>query len=89
MELNTVVPEVWWSWSIIIDHLQGTAEAQKQLKDIKRRNADLVKLEASIKQVKDMFNDVKFLYLLEMSSEPLNRIEDQVNSEFKGGGRLV
>ena len=70
-------------------YLKGTAEAQKQLKDIKRRNADLVKLEASIKQVKDMFNDVKFLYLLEMSSEPLNRIEDQVNSEFKGGGRLV
>ena len=70
-------------------YLQGTTEAQKQLKDIKRRNADLVKLEASIKQVKDMFNDVKFLYLLEMSSEPLNRIEDQVNSEFKGGGRLV
>ena len=70
-------------------YLQGTAEAQKQLKDIKRRNADLVKLEASIKQVKDMFNDVKFLYLLEMSSEPLNRIEDQVNSESKGGGRLV
>ena len=70
-------------------YLQGTAEAQKQLKDIKRRTADLVKLEASIKQVKDMFNDVKFLYLLEMSSEPLNRIEDQVNSEFKGGGRLV
>ena len=70
-------------------YLKGTAEAQKQLKDIKRRTADLVKLEASIKQVKDMFNDVKFLYLLEMSSEPLNRIEDQVNSEFKGGGRLV
>ena len=70
-------------------YLKGTAEAQKQLKDIKRRTADLVKLEASIKQVKDMFNDVKFLYLLEMSSEPLNRIEDQVNSESKGGVRLV
>lgn len=58
--------------------IQETAAAKEQLKAIESRHADFLKLEASIRQVHEMFLDVN--NLVQMQGEMVTRIEDHVNN---------
>jgi len=58
--------------------IQETAAAKEQLKAIENRHAEFLKLEASIREVHEMFIDVA--NLVENQGEMVTRIEDHINN---------
>jgi len=58
--------------------MSQTAEAQQLLKDIQSRHEDIVKLEESLKELRQLFLDMQAL--VEAQGEVLNEIENAVSS---------
>ena len=58
--------------------MSQTAEAQQLLRDIQSRHEDIIKLEESLKELRQLFLDMQAL--VEAQGEVLNEIENSVDS---------
>ena len=61
-----------------IETLSQTAEAQQLLRDIQSRHEDIIKLEESIKELRQLFLDMQAM--VDAQGEVLNEIENSVDS---------
>ena len=61
-----------------IENMSQTAEAQQLQRDIQSRHEDIVKLEESLKELRQLFLDMQAL--VEQQGEVLNEIENAVDS---------
>ena len=64
--------------AIQIETMSQTAEAQQLLRDIQSRHEDIIKLEESLKELRQLFLDMQAL--VEAQGEVLNEIENSVDS---------
>ena len=65
--------------------MSQTAEAQQLLRDIQSRHEDIVKLEESIKELRQLFLDMQAM--VEAQGEVLNEIATSVDSAVDDTGK--
>ncbi|GBP38789.1 Syntaxin-1B [Eumeta japonica] len=77
--------------SIFVDNLQAeTQEARRALRDVETRHAELIRVEASLKEVRDLF--LQLAHLVSEQQEHVDTVEYYANCAgecVESGGRLL